>query len=553
MHLPTSHSPTSHSFRPHRLPSRRALVPLALALGLAACGSTAGNDFNGDGLTDLAIGIPFKEAGLVSDAGAVQVLYGSGDSRALGASGNWLIQRRAPGQEPGPHVLKEPARDGDRLGSSLASADFDNDGFGDLAIGVPSENIKGLRDAGAVAVLYGSALGLSTKGSDLWFQDKQAIKGKARSYDLFGFAVAAGNFDGDLHDDLAIGVPLHDVEGLENGGAVNVIYGGIGGLGEEHNQIITQRSLDMEIFSTDNRFGTTLATGDFNGDGLDDLAVGAPHESSRLQKEIGGVNIVYGSANGLAGGKSQTWTQANRFIMGGDLENTGDRFGSALAAGDFNGDGLDDLAIGTPLDDWGDAVDSGSVNVLYGTRREGLSDDGDQIWHQNSRGLGLAIGPRHNFGAALTSGDFNNDGFADLAVGIPGYELADGERAGAVSIIFGSTEGLRGQGAQFWARGVKGFGGGPSANDEFGIRLASADADNDGIDDVLIAARNGDASSAGALLVLFGADGGPRSDRFEIWTGGSKGLAAGEANGDFFGAALTGINGAGINGAGPTE
>ena len=528
---------------------RAALLPSALALGLGACASGSdggsGEDFNGDGLTDIAVGIPFADVGEVTDAGAVQVIYGSPDSRQLSGAGSWLIKRVAPGQEPDPAGLEEPARDADRFGSSLTSGDFDNDGYADLAIGIPSENIKGLQDAGAVSVVYGSDQGLTAKGDDLWFQDKQAIEGKAKSYDLFGFAVAAGNFNGDLHTDLAVGVPLHDVQGLENGGAVNVIYGGIGGLSEERNQLLDQRKLDIEIYSIDNRFGTTLAVGDFNGDDLDDLAVGAPHESSKLQKEIGAVDVIYGSGSGLAGGKAQAWTQDNRFIMGGDLDNTGDRFGSALAAGDFNGDGYSDLAVGTPLDDWGAQADSGTVNVLYGSRGEGLTADNDQIWHQNSRGLNLVLGAAHNFGGALTTGDFNADGFTDLAIGIPGYKLAEGERAGAVSLMFGGPEGLSARGAQVWNRGINSFGGTPSKNDEFGARLASADVNNDGIDDLLITSRNGAVPGAGSVFVLFGATGGPQSDRHAVWTGSSSGLQAGSAEGDFFGAALTGINGSG--------
>src|SRR5688500_14283099 len=108
-----------------------------------------------------------------------------------------------------------------------ASGDFNNDGFADLAIGVPGENAA----AGAVSVIYGDATGLSTSrvGDQLWTQDSAGVQGDAEAGDNFGYAVAVGNFDDDAYDDLAIGVPYENLT-TTSAGRVNIIYGSSSGL-----------------------------------------------------------------------------------------------------------------------------------------------------------------------------------------------------------------------------------------------------------------------------------------------------------------------------------
>lgn len=523
----------------------RVLTLLPIALLVVGCTGTNG-DFNGDGLTDLAVGIPFRDAGIVKDAGAVQVLYGDAEAGGLSTGKAQLWQRMAPGDKTDADTLEEPAREAERYGSVLATGDFNSDGYGDLAIGVPSETVKGIKDGGTVNVLYGSAAGLQVSGSDRWFQDKQGIAGKAAPFDLFGYTLATGDFDGDLFDDLAIGVPLHNIDGFENAGAVNVLFGAVTGLSAARNQLLHQAALGIEVKAIDHRFGTVLATGDFDGDGLADLAVGVPQESAIQQKRIGAVNVIYGAAGGF-GTRHQVWRQADRFVIGGDTDNSNDQFGSVLATGDFDGDGYSDLAVGTPLDDWGARNDSGTVNVLYGGPDGGLSGDGDQIWHQNIRDTGLINGDGHRYGGALAAADYNGDGFADLAIGIPGYNVGVA-RAGAVHVLYGTARGLGPEGGQLWRKGENGLPGPALEQENFGITLAAADFDNDGLTDLAVGLHGSPADStpgAGGVYILHGSAAGLSAARHRFWDSAGGGLDDG--SGDFYGGALVGANGGALD------
>ena len=126
------------------------------------------------------------------------------------------------------------------------------------------------------------------------------------------------------------------------------------------------------------RFGHALAKGDFNGDGYDDLAVGAYGEDVGAVANAGAVQVIYGTYYGLSDSWDKLLTQND--VTGTSVE-TNDRFGYTLASGDFNGDGFDDLVIGSPFEDWGSATDAGVVHVMYGSS-SGISSLGNQIFLQ---------------------------------------------------------------------------------------------------------------------------------------------------------------------------
>ena len=149
---------------------------------------TEGN-FNGDEFFDVAVGAPGEAVGSDAGAGAVNVLYGS----AAGLGG-------------GPLFVQSNPEVGDGFGASLATADFDGDGFFDLAVGVPGEDVGGVIDAGAVTVLFGGPGGITAAGAQTVWQGNVAA-GRAETGDRFGLSVATGLLAGDGLADLVVGAP----------------------------------------------------------------------------------------------------------------------------------------------------------------------------------------------------------------------------------------------------------------------------------------------------------------------------------------------------------
>jgi hypothetical protein len=481
------------------------LSPRHLRRVLRRCGPTIGGssgvargDFNCDGFADLAVGVPFEDVGNVANAGAVNVIYGSaGGLRAVGSQ--FL-------HEDTPAILGSGAEAGDQYGHALAAGNFNGDSCSDLAIGIPGEDsgAPGLTaikaDVGAVQVLYGSSSGLTSNGSQLLFQGPiqgpagpVVVPGDAEAGDRFGHSLTWGDFNGDAFGDLAVGVPFEDVGSIQDAGAVNTFLGSPFGLlpiGDFNRgmQFLTQATtfrtgLDpREVVGTGDSpepfdfFGLHLAAGNFNGEirpggaGIDDLVVGVPREDLGTIEDAGVVHVFYGSHDLLAplGFTSpafpypspQLWHQNRPFVNDGAERS--DRFGSALAAGNFNGDAFADLAIGVPLEDT-DVQDAGAVSVIYGSAG-GVSATAvrpDQLVTQD--GFLSGGGDIHNdeevgdrFGWSLAAANFDADGYDDLAVGVPFENLrdfnslcgrsVDNDDAGAVNVLYGSASGAAGAG-----------------------------------------------------------------------------------------------------------
>ena len=298
-------------------------------------------------------------------------------------------------------------------------ADFNNDGFADLAVGVAGENLGATGNAGAVNILYGTASGLTGTGSRLFTQDSPGVPGGSEPGDGFGETLAIGDFDGDGFADLAVGVTLEDLGAIVDAGAVNVLYGTTGGLTGTGSQLFTQDSPGVGSSAEgEDAFGGTIAAGDFDGDGFADLAVGVWRENVGAAANGGAVNVLYGTTGGLTGNGSQFFTQDSPGVPG--VVEPDDEVGLALGAGDFNRDRFLDLAVGAPGEDYGAADRGGAVNLLPGSAG-GLTGTGSQLFTRESPGVPGSAQQNDGFGfISLAVGDFDGDGAADLAAGVAG-------------------------------------------------------------------------------------------------------------------------------------
>jgi FG-GAP repeat len=301
---------------------------------------------------------------------------------------------------------------------------------------------------------------------------------------------------------------------------VNVLYGTGGGLRGTGAQVFFQVG---GVVEDGDQFGAALAAGDFNHDGFADLAAGAPFEDVGSATNAGAVSVLYGSTAGLTTSGGRLFTQ-----VAGAVEQF-DQFGSALAAGDFNQDGFTDLAAGAPGESVGGAFQAGAVSVLYGSAA-GLTTSGGRLFTQVA---GVVEGG-DQFGAALAAGDFNGNGFADLAAGAPFEAVGSRSEAGAVSAIYGSGAGLTTSGSRLFTQ----VAGVVEAFDRFGWALAAADFNNNGFADLAAAAPEetvGTLPAAGAVSVLYGTGGGLTTTGGQLFTQNSAGVPGTAERGDRFG------------------
>jgi FG-GAP repeat len=400
--------------------------------------------------------------------------------------------------------------------------DFNGDRYVDLAIGTPFAAVGAIGRAGAVNVLYGSDGGLILEGNQLWNQDAEGVLGDSQLGDHFGSAIASGDFNRDGYADLAIGTPQDDPSSIGVGGAVNVLYGTSSGLDSAGNQLWTREELSAEWL------GTALASGDFDADGFADLAIGG----GKL------VVILPGTASGLTDVGATT---LSRGLVGAPLDPYDqDSFGIALAAGDLNDDGRDDLAVSSGTSDGGDvAVFNGGVDGL-------TTVPGDPPWSQDSAGVQGTAYSNDQFGHDLAIGDFDADGFGDLAVGVPGEADDSGcasecSNVGAVNVLYGSATGLDAADNQLWTQASPGVPGTPELWDRFGRALAAGDFDGDGTDDLAIGAPGEDSTDQsrpygpGAVTILYGTNAGLATTDARRWAQDSPGVPGTPGRGDWFG------------------
>jgi len=439
----------------------------------------ASGDFNGDGIYDVAVGVPYENINLglssVISAGAVHVMYGSA-ADVLSFSGDQFWHQASPG-------IEGSAEYNDQFGSALAVGNFNGDEYDDLAIGIPYEDFEygsTIENAGSVIVIYGSSSGLSAAAvlpDQMWHQDSVSVIDSVEEYDWFGFSLAAGDFDSDDYDDLAIGVPGEDSEAASKDdiGVVQVLYGTTNGLTADRDQQWEQYDWGGGIESESyDHFGWSLAVGKFKAHGDDDLAIGVPDEDIEgftTVTDAGAVNILYGSNSGLDDAHVDFIYQDGAYVK--ETAEFQDKFGYTLAAVDFSGYGIDDLVVGVPNENLGDpvVVDAGAVHVILHQYALGWVGDEGRTFHQGKDNIPDELESGDKFGYALAPGDYNGDGKEDLAIGVP-YDSCNDTEDGSVVVIYDDYVFDPDYAPQHWCQGNELIDKG-EAGDHFGLALVA--------------------------------------------------------------------------------
>ena len=364
------------------------------------------------------LGIAVAGAGKVNGDAFADILIGAnkGGSNREGWAGLFLGSATGPQELPAWAVFGEN-KGGEFGGAVDIAGDVNNDGYDDIVVGAANYTGADPSDEpgeGGVYVYYGSDSGPGLTANWMIEGDLQGVR--------MGAAVAGGYINGDDYADVIVGMPGFTNGEIENAGAAFVYFGSAAGLNPSYGWLDYGEQSSAQ-------FGLEVnAAGDVNGDGYGDVLVGEPYRDNDIYIDSGAVYLYLGNQFSLSNVPAWSYTG----YRGGDHLGI-----TASGAGDLNGDGCDDIAIGAPGYDAGGMLDTGRAFVFYGCQTLTASTlNTDPDWGYSY------LQANANTGIDVSGGgDTNQDGYGELLVGA---HLYDDEQAneGAVMAFFGSALGL---------------------------------------------------------------------------------------------------------------
>lgn len=447
--------------------------------------SVAIGDFNGDGLSDMAVGAPMADLPISTvtpiDTGAVYIFYD--------VNSETLTRSRAD------LVLRSGTDFNSQFGFALYAGDLNSDDVDDLIVGAPYDDRVGT-NTGSLYFYAGSlSEGINPVPTTVMDNPSSTLNAS------FGSAILRADLNGDTFPELIVGAEANDVSGTDRGGFWILRGQASGFYNPSLSLLVTDSGLGGTTVANGDLCGRSLAVLDYNSDSIQDIIMGCPFDSSAGTSR-GAIRVYLGT------GVINTWvssnTAANAEIANPASTANIDNFGETMLVANLDGAGLSDLLVGAFMAD-ATFVDDGYLYVFNDFRSANISLDGRV-------GAPWVHSVAQRYGHGLATGDLNNDTTLDLAVGASAGNLF-GFSTGAVSVFHRSGGVIDLNTANKFvaydyheAPAQSRFG----ANAEFGSALCEVDFNKDGLPDLAVGAYTDDAKALddGALYIYYGQEDG---------------------------------------------
>jgi hypothetical protein len=463
-------------------------------------GSSVSNigDFNGDTIDDFIVGGFAADPNNINATGESYVVFGTNqgfpanfDLSTLNGTNGFIIEGFEAESFSG--------------GAVSSAGDINGDGLKDVMIGAFASDSNNLNDSGRTYIIFGSNQPFSTRFNLANINSNNGLViNSNQPLDYSGLAVSsAGDFNNDGLDDLAVAAPAGVDTFL---GKVYVVYGRRTPFRPAFNPTDLKDEKGTIINHNNGLAGTTVSNaGDINGDGIDDLIIGAEQGLLEGNPKAGETYVLFGKDGGYPNGFSlSNLNGSNGFTIKGD----GYSVSSVSGAGDINADGLEDILIGVSQSPSNNQINAGKAYVLFGTEARFPKEfdlftlNGNNGFVVNGVEADELLG-----GSVKAAGDVNGDQIDDIIIGASGSTANGIKGAGKTYIIFGSNQGFPASLNSSDLNGEKGFFlNGTAENELSGVAVSSAgDINKDSVNDILIGAPGSlFDNTEGKTYVVFG-------------------------------------------------